>query len=344
MPSGDLHRYIAGEVEGLPYHYMLANVATLGGYGNPRSATAIIYTDQPLERSLLSLHLASEEIPRGNILWKVSLNNVTLTREFKPQITVLSDEGAFAVQVFDVSKLTGTSSRLELKVMTESSGLISIEAITLFGIIPRKGFKTGLEYYIGSLVLRPSDRYSLRLGSRSNSKGAMFMVMSVPSRNAVADVLVNDRVVYTVRGITGTYDFTVRDIELTPGGAVLAIRYREPKAQYFPKYIKVFNVAAYETMVRGPYITISKAVIDNERLHLAISNEGDIAAERVILIGLSAGEVVFRDVVDRVGPSELVERSYVLHEGKVRSGQLIVRAIYYGIGGQSVISRKVVKP
>ncbi|MEM2606273.1 MAG: hypothetical protein QW101_04405, partial [Ignisphaera sp.] len=72
--------------------------------------------------------------------WKIALNNVILTREFKPHIEkTVNEDYTQAVFVYDVSKIVNSNDVL-LRILCNAKGYIYLDGATLVALLRYKGF------------------------------------------------------------------------------------------------------------------------------------------------------------------------------------------------------------
>lgn len=339
MPEGELVEYLRFEDEGSPYKLTMTNNPIIGGRGHPRMMKQVFSLDTPINKTHLVISVSSNEIPR-NVLWKVTLNEVTLTREFKPQTYVTLKEGVLATQVFDVSHIVKGPGKYELTITCESSEAITVEAIDVVGMVPMKGVRSETIYKAGCVAINPSETHEEILKFGGEGRGNLILVLTTPSRNASVDIELNNIKLMNIVGQVGTDEVTMHDISLEHEN-LLKIMHNPPNIQYFPKIVKLHSLLVYRSIGHGPKIVIEEAELrEDNKLYVKLANTGDAIAERVILVVISTGNILVRDIINEVKPLDVVEKEYSISPKKL-SQVAIVRGIYRGVSGQKMAEAKV---
>ncbi len=332
MPEGELLRYLNDvEVSGMPYYYVIPSTATLGGHGNPRFEEFTFFIDRYVEPSLLSIVVSSRTFS-GNILWKVSLNNITLTREFKPQTMVELEEGVYAIQVFDVSNITRSfTGKYLLKVSCESSSPVRISAAFLVGSMKYEGMKGYLTADLGILAIKPGEVTSLNLASsHEGKKDLVLMVYDSPSRLASVKVDI-DGIASNINEKVGVDELLINK---GCGECLVKVLHNESPITYFPKNFKVYGIARYRAEYLGPKIELIRSEVNGSILKCVIKNVGDVVADRVMIVGMGMGEVLFREHLSKIKPGSEVKVIRELSSDRVKP--LVIRLIYQDLVGQAV--------
>ncbi len=332
MPEGELLRYLNDvEVHGMPYYYVIPSAAVLGGHGNPRSEEFTFFIDRSVEPSLLTV-VASSRTFSGNILWKVSLNNVTLTREFKPQTLVELEEGYYAVHVFDVSNITKSfTGKYVLKVSCESSSPVRISAAFIVGSMSYEGMKGYLTVDLGVLAIKPGESASISLPSGfKGKKDLLLVVYDSPSRLASMGIDVDG----VKEGISEKVGVDELLIDKECGECRVKLLHKESPITYFPKSFKVYGVARYRAEYLGPKVELVRSEVNGSVIKCVVKNVGDVVADKVMIVGMGMGEVLFREYLSKLEPGSEYVFSKELGSDRVRP--VVIRLIYHNLVGQAV--------
>ncbi len=337
MPRGNLVEYLNDEVQGLIHYTTISNPLVLGGYGNPRSGYTVFSIDQGLSKAFLVLSISCKSVPR-NILWKVMLNGVTLVREFKPQLLEEWEEGVYAVQVFDISQLLSEAGRYTLSIKCESSEAVVIESATLFGIAPLENARTEVVFKAGQVGLKPSESIGIEVPmSSKDGVGKALITLSMPSRKAVVDIMINGKKVETIDGIIGVEEVSIKNVYLGGRNSVTLL-HRDTSLAYYPRDVRIHNLLMYKLLVEGPKINVEEASLSENKLAMRLRNSGDVTARNIVIACLSAGEILFRDVISALKPGGEFAKGYTV---SAKQRPIIVRVIYTGLLDQEVITIKL---
>ncbi len=337
LSTGELIRYASGIMEGLPYKLSVFPATVVGGYGNPKSATVRLSVEYPLKNTLLNISVSGKNLAVRKLLWKVSLGTVTLVREFKPQVIIKSSDRSYASIVFDVAQVLREPGKYELSISCESSESVRIDEVGLMGIIPLKGTSVYLNYWAGEATIMPGESYELELGNANEGNAGLVMVFTMPSRNAPMAVYIGENKVANVAGIVGTDEITLKEVKV-PKNAVISVRHLRTGVNYYPKSIMLHEIVSYIPLSLGPRIELD-ARPGGEGIEVCLKNTGSSVAYNVVVVGISGGFMVFREVVESIMPNE--EKSILFRVAKKVMSPFIVRAVYYGVWGQTIVSKRL---
>ncbi len=337
MSIGELIHYVSEVREGLPYRLNVFPSARIGGYGNPKSLSLRLSIEYPLKNALLNISLSGRNLSR-RLIWKVMLGTVTLTREFKPQVMARVPEGVtHASIVFDVTQILNKPGKYDLIISNESSESIEISEVGLIGVIPTKGATIKLDYWAGVVAVPPKDEYLIPLRNSREGRGGISIIVTAPSRNAPLSIYVSKRRVAKINGIVGTDEVVLRDVSVSKN-ADIVIRHEPCNMRYYPRNLLIHEVLSYIPLSAGPKVELNVKPID-EYVLINVENTGSSEVKDLVLVGISAGFMVFRKVVNSLKPGE--KRELRIKVPPDKRSALIVRAIYYGVWGQTIVSRKV---
>ncbi len=340
MSTGGLVRYVSSVVEGLPYRLNVFPSALIGGYGNPKSAIVGFRVEYPVSNVLLNVSVSGKGLGRGRVVWKVVLGSVTLTREFKPQVLASVDDRAYASIVFDVSQIVRGPGRYELTISCESSESIRVDEVGLVGFIPMEGSLVRINYWAGVIALQPGDEYSINLDD-VEGVGRVLMVVTTPSRVAPISVKAPGRSV-KVAGIIGTDEISVDGVVFGGSNNVLVVKHERSARKYFPKNVILHEILSYVPLKTGPKLRVDAREAGDGVVEVIVENTGTSVVRDAVVVGLSAGFAVFREVIRSIAPGEKAVLRFNVPKSRVKS--LIVRAIYYSVWGQTVITRRLNQP
>ena len=334
MPKGEIVEYLRDiGIKGYMYYHTIPSTTVLGGHGNPRSDSYGFYVDNALNPSLLALVVSSRGFS-GNMTWKVALNEVTLTREFKPQTIVEIDDRVYAVQVFDISNITRTSGMYNLRIVCEAAEPISINSVFILGALKSGNISATLSVGVGVLAVRPGEAISLKLGQKKSIRNSLLLIYDSPSRRAKIKLGVGGKEL-SISGKVGTYELLLEDVDADE----IKVMHKQSQLPYYPKYFKIYGLLTYSTSIKGPDVGVKDITISEDgKLHVTLTNTGDVSAINVLLVGTHMGEVVFRDIIKEIKPQTVIERTYRV---KPKYDNTLVRLIYQGLNGQVVKTFRV---
>lgn len=334
MPKGEIVEYLRDlGIKGCMYYHTIPSTTVLGGHGNPRSDSYGFYVDNALNPSLLALVVSSRGFS-GNMTWKVALNEVTLTREFKPQTIVEIDDRVYAVQVFDISNITRSSGMYNLRIMCEAAEPVSINSVFILGALKSGNISATLSVGVGVLAVKPGETVSLKLRQKKSIRNSLLLIYDSPSRRAKIKLGVSGKEL-SISGKVGTYELLLEDVETDE----IRVMHEQSQLPYYPKYFKIYGLLTYSTSIKGPDVEVKDITISEDgKMHVTLTNTGDVSAINVLLVGTHMGEVVFRDMIKEIKPQTVIERTYRV---KPKYDNTLVRLIYQGLNGQVVKTFRV---
>ncbi|OYT45786.1 MAG: hypothetical protein B6U85_08290 [Desulfurococcales archaeon ex4484_42] len=334
MPKGEIVEYLRDlGIKGCMYYHTIPSTTVLGGHGNPRSDSYGFYVDNALNPSLLALVVSSRGFS-GNMTWKVALNEVTLTREFKPQTIVEIDDRVYAVQVFDISNITRSSGMYNLRIVCEAAEPISINSVFILGALKSGNISATLSVGVGVLAVKPGETVSLKLRQKKSIRNSLLLIYDLPSRRAKIKLGVGGKEL-SISGKVGTYELLLEDVDADE----IRVMHEQSQLPYYPKYFKIYGLLTYSTSIKGPDVEVKDITISEDgKMHVTLTNTGDVSAINVLLVGTHMGEVVFRDIIKEIKPQTVIERTYRV---KPKYDNTLVRLIYQGLNGQVVKTFRV---
>ncbi|ABP96072.1 MULTISPECIES: hypothetical protein [Metallosphaera] len=161
-----------GEVTGYLDYQSSTKSATLGNTLKDYSFS-FYAEDKPVKGYLLVI----TESPPDYVKWRLWLNNFSLTKEFKPNLSYVTDERKeLHFHIFDVTHLLAKGKN-ELTVNYNSARPLTIRLANATMIVRSDGFFTRYSLRAGLLQLKPGEAMELKsmgrsyLVVRSNSRG-----------------------------------------------------------------------------------------------------------------------------------------------------------------------------
>jgi hypothetical protein len=345
MPKGDLLDFIKAEVNGLIYQSTVSDEVKLGGRSYPRTYKHLIEIDeQCLSETYLTV-VATLNEPPTKVSWKVSIEGLSIIREFKPQITAETSSGSiYAVHVFDLSKIIKGGRTYELMISCDSSKPIIINGFELIGVKPLSGVSTETYYKAGCVLINPSETYVSKFNVMSSGTYNLSLLMNLPSRNSTVDITLNNTHIKTLNNLLGLNNIHLTNLHVGSDN-VLAIHYRESSELYHPRYVAIFSILKYKLSCNGPEISLSADEVtcngDFCKIMISIKNEGDIPCDNLVITGFSAGAILVRDVIPILKPHEVIQRCYSL---KNVNQAVTFKAVYKKFGRQCINELKVIRP
>ncbi|WP_156328016.1 hypothetical protein [Pyrodictium delaneyi] len=318
MSSGSLQLYLSGNGNiDLLYDNSLPEI-TLGGAGHPTSYTVTfehILKTRSIDKALLELgiRVASMEIPR----WKISFNDVVLTREFKPLLCVEISNGYFCKIVFDVTPIVTSKDSSQHKVDIEYIGVkeLSIDHIGLLMLGSYEEAMSIYSYWSGAVSLQPGSATDIELPYEFEHAKAKIIAY-LPHSDAKL-LISSDSVNTIIERTTGMNELIV-DLGTTKR---LKLEHRGT-GSYYPREILLSSILVYQMNVPEPSIDVNHRIV-NDIAEIQLSNSGSDAAENVVVVSIAVGNVIDRKVLGKLEPGDAKKLQLKIKHGAINTIRVI---------------------
>lgn len=318
MSTGNLQLYLSGHGSiDLLYENSLPEI-TLGGSGHPTSYSVVFEHSlkaSVVDRALLEVGIraSSMEIPR----WKISFNDVVLTREFKPLICVETSNGFFCKLVFDVTPIVTSKQKREHRVEIEYIGVkeFTLDHIGLLMLGSYEAARSLYGFWSGAISLQPGSSVDITLPQRFDHAKARI-VAYLPHTDASL-VVGTDSGTTVISRSTGMNEFTVELEDVS----YLRLEH-QGSGGYYPKEVLVSSILVYKIEVPEPSIEVSYN-LDNSSVELNISNNGSDAAENVVVVSIAVGNVIDRKVLGELKPGQSQTIALSIKQGSTNTIRVI---------------------
>ncbi len=272
--------------------------AVIGGIRGKSISARAALPRHPIRKAylLLALSLTSPFNPMHK--WKIVLDEVVLTREYKPFIETSIGNTIRSLFIYDVTSAL-KSCEPTLRVVYDGRNPVRIDVASLITLHNYPNFHTYIEGYvrIESLVRRLSLAYGIPASFTPN-EGKIFLAVSAMKNDTmkVLDKETNSLLEYTLSpGINlveiDLWNHSARTIEIAAGSA---------------HTIHLFNILAY-THAIYPRIEVEEVGIDGDSLHLVLKNSSQESADDAMVVLLRLGTVIAQQRVGPIKGGEKVE-------------------------------------
>ncbi len=277
--------------------------AVIGGVrGKSLSARATL-PQYPIKKAylLMALSLTSPFNPMHK--WKIVLDEVVLTREYKPFIETSVGNTIRSLFVYDVTSAIKSFEPM-LRVVYDGRNPVRIDVASLITLHDYPNFHTYIEGYvhIESLARQLSLTYGIPASFTPN-EGKIVLAVSAMKNDTVKilDKGTNNSMEYTLSPGINLIEIelgkhSTRTIELTAGSA---------------NTIHLFNVLAYSHSIY-PRIEVEELRIDDNSLHIVLKNTGQESADDAMVVLLRLGSVIAQQKIGPIKGGEKVELSIPL--------------------------------
>jgi len=213
-----------------------------------------------------------------DINWRVYVNEVKVSRVFKPQHSLEIRGDLYYVYVADVSPITKSTNTVELLVKCHARD-VRIESTGLVALLPGE-LQSRVGVYVG--VSRIEKEYSLYVGEYG------FSVVSIVGRGNGGTI--------TSNGMSKKVNNSFEISELLSNNRIDIAG---------PVNVYAMVVNAYAG--KPPDISIPSIIVEPEKVKLILTNTGDYAISNVELKLLRGTQAVQRLTMRKIGPRESSE-------------------------------------
>jgi len=336
--------------DGVVRHSSAYNKIVLGsGYNASKRASVTLATslsspDVTVEKAYLDVGFI---VPKEAVLplrLVISLDGVTITREFKPQLLAEVEEGIYGKVVYEVGGLLGK--RLAemgthvMNIVYSAAVPITFEDAGL--TVVYKGIESSwhsMRLLSGAMVIEPGDFLAIEVSlpeSKSETKN-LNMRIYVPSR--FADIRVEAANFQTDLG--GNIGNVSLEAPVRFKGEKLRVyvNYRRPERRFYPKLALLSSILLYESSMPEAFLDVKVENVEKVdkvyKVRCVVKNLGQLRPTRASLIfyalGIKLGEVA----LEPPAPSEEREVLIEIDPSKVSVpvNRFIIRALWcnYGI-------------
>ncbi len=335
MADGRLLVFTDKEYRGDVYYVNVYPGVSVGGFMPSRKTIPISFhhpLKKKLEQALLEIGVI---VPDTNVKWRVKVNGISITKEFKPHSTCKAGNKLFAKLVYDITSIMKTPEsirkrRVNVTFKTEGGreGIL-IEHLGILAFYPTEEAVSDIYYLSGALSLEPGEKAELSFRYRKE-KALIDASIYMPSPEAVGKLLINDYEV-PISGIHGMDEVSAKIMGLGENNK-LTIIHEETGETYYPKQMRVSSIILIDKVYREPRIVVEEVSVPDKlesggRIKVKISNKGESKPDSLLVVLMNLGNVVHREILKPLEPggSEELELPVKLPSGEY---EIVVRIIW----------------
>ncbi len=244
-------------------------------------------------RAYLEIGLLVKEpsIPK----WRLWLNSIAITREFKPSFMVELESGLYAKTVYDLKPVLA-SQKPPYRIVIQYNGSPEIEVadLVLTALYPDEDGKVTYSSVSGALILEPGERYSISL-PKASTKLDVSAVVRLPNKFAKLIFRCGEHEV-PVHGYAGW-----REVSLHCTGSSLEVEYVKLTEPYYPRKALIVSIFASHEVRKEPVLEV-RVVGSDEGFAAEVFNKGMVPPESAILLVFQRGIVVKRVELPSIEP------------------------------------------
>lgn len=351
MVSGDLKQYVFERFDGEAIYKSILPSIRLGGLEASKAFIPIdlvLPSEIEISKALLELAIRSQ---REKFTWRLKVNGVPVTREFKPNSIAEIKNYLFSKIVYDVTPIMKAKkkrrNRCNIVVKYEGSDHLIIEHIGLLLYISSEDAKSHISLLSGALALEPGETYRslLKHPVGLNTIGTLRITLFLPSTQAETNIRFNGRFKTTISSIVGGEEAVLEISDVNEVNTV-EIEHVETDATYYPKELLISSLYLQQSIYREPKLAIKEIILpenlsSDNKIKMVISNEGEAIPDKSILTIIHFGTTIYREELPNLEPGEetVVETPIKLPKGR---HPLIIRLIWKKLSRTTFTDKKII--
>lgn len=252
--------------------------------------------------------------------WKLSFNDVILTREFKPHIeNNIDDEYVQTVFVYDVTKVV-FGNEVSLRISCNAKGYVYLDGVTLLTIAHYNGFNTQFYCEVNPYSIGNSEIKFRNLRPDIQSNEFAINLGLIAENHGYVELLVDN-------------DFTKR-IELLKGYNLIEVTLKRINVNNIQinsnttDIRHVFSCTEFR-YVMYPKIIVEEASIIDSTIKIKVKNIGESQSDSLEVLVLRYGIPMYRSAMPNPKPYECIEFEVPLDRKQSTSlSGLVLRLIW----------------
>ncbi|MEM0371820.1 MAG: hypothetical protein QXG46_05580 [Ignisphaera sp.] len=253
--------------------------------------------------------------------WKIALNNVILTREFKPHIEkIMNDSYVQSVFVYDVSKIVNSNEVL-LKISCNAKGYIYLDGATLVALLRYKGFHIHIYCKVDPYTLANPIQNSFNIAPSFKANEILLNIGVVSPSNSLLNV--------------ATYS-DERKIKLFKGYNVVEVKLDRNDITAFSitsdneglRHIFSCIIFRYSEF---PKIVVNDLKIEKSTIKLKLTNVGNSRSDKLELVIIRHGIPIYRASLKSLEPHEQLDYEIdieTLKQMNIKTNGIVLRIVW----------------
>lgn len=268
-----------------------------------------------VERLLLSIGVFTDRETRAPVSWKLAVDGVSVSREFKPHFAVEVDEGYYMKAVYDVKpilagRVAGRESH-KLIVYRDSVHPITLADAFLYARYSSEKARYTVAYRTGAVALKPGDHYRVELGMGRDLGGrrSLGVIVHSPYHDSGFEVVAGGSKPGTAVGRGPHYIEVSVPYKGTP--LPVAFKYLDPGFKFYPRTAVLTEVIASELAAPAPNPKLVVESVESRggrvRVKGYVENGGDDVLDPAMLVVIALGARLERGSLPPVEPGGRAE-------------------------------------
>lgn len=358
MVSGELDRVEEVSGQGIPaWGYALGGPKVGSGPGAvtrgamwlnlPRAGTRV-------ERLLLSIGIFTDREVRTPISWKLVVDGVSISREFRPHFVVETDDGYYMKAIYDVKPvLAGRVLRQEshkILVYRDAVHPIRVADALLYARFENEKARYAVSYYTGAVALEPGEYYKVDadIGRSFGGKRTAGVILHSPYHDSAFELIAGGS--RPERAVGHGVHYIEVTVPYKGSPVPVSLRYVDPGFKFYPRIAVLTEVIATELLAPAPEpkLVIESVEASDTRVRVKgiVENVGDDVLDSTMLVVLALGARLARKTLPPVDPGKSIDFSleFDISRLPIRPSRASIRLIWRRLGETRLVSEEVQIP
>ncbi|MEM0378688.1 MAG: hypothetical protein QXP68_04535 [Thermosphaera sp.] len=282
----------------------------------------------PIQLGILEMIVES---PDNKIDWKVKVNGINVTKEFKPMFTAEVDSTRLFKFVFDITSILNVDESMgknwvNITLKHEGGSPFSIKNIMLLTIYESEDGVVELNYRSGLARIKPGEKIKIK-DADARSFSNIKIIYGSSSKEVTPVLLVGEKPIrLSLHNSFEEYDLTANEKE----SIYLAVE--DGAKGLKSRYVLLSSVISYISVMKTPVLeaTIENVKIDHEKIELefTLKNTGESSPDSLVYTVLHKGQTIYVEKETKTLPpgSELHKR--ILLKSPEALNQFVLRIVW----------------
>lgn len=322
MVNGTLYKFLEGSGSEEVYYELDMPSLSIGGTNNPVSYStsfAMPFEHSDITNALLEVAAIVKE--PSSVRWKISFNEVVVTREFKPLMCINFRGFHYCKLVYNVKPIIVSKPSKDLKTTVRhlAGTEVSLQSIGILLTAYNSLARSSYTYLSGFLEVKPGEMYEVEIPSTISAEEVNIRIVAEHPSSKAKLYVEGGGSKFELEGF-GIQEHAVTLSGLAASGEGRALRIRAANDN-----IILSSILLYNSAIPKPRLEARIEAVSGEQVRVHISNVGSANAEKVVVNCISLGVIVDRKILDSVRAGESIELSMRCRPGSTNTIRIVWR-------------------
>lgn len=355
MVSGELDRVEESSGKGIPvWGYALGGPKV--GSGPGASVKGALWVSLPragerVETLVLSVGVFVDFDVKPPLSWKLVVDGISVSREFRPQFVAETDSGVYLKAVYDVKPILAArvvrQESHKILIFRDAVHPIRVADVFLYSRFASEKASYSVSYWTGAVALEPGDLYKIdaNVGRGFGGKRVAGVVVHAPYHDSQFEVIAGGSRVEKVTG-QGVHYVEV-GVPYRGSPVPVSVRYIDPGYRFFPRIGLISEVVVRELRAPAPepklVVDRVETVGDRVRVKGYVENVGDDTLESTMLVVLALGARLARRTLPPLKPGSRADFAVEFDVSRlpVKPSRASLRLIWRRLGETRLIAEDI---